>query len=166
MATQTWTEMYFKKCSDAGVHCFWGNVSLWLYSTVGAWQPSLYGLIWLTLNHVLKVFAFFMEISIYYGCLCCRACRVVVRLLNSWFIQRFHYYYFIRTQSTSNTISTFHKNQQIITSNGEKEKMIELNELKSATIICLKATTHPQADQHVQYTECLKSYIIKLLASA
>ena len=50
--------------------------------------------------------------------------------------------------------------------------MIELlNEIKSATIntqkkICLKATTHPQADQHVQYTECLKSYIIKLLASA
>ena len=48
--------------------------------------------------------------------------------------------------------------------------MIELlNEIKSATIntqkkICLKA--HSQADQHVQYTECLKSYIIKLLASA
>ena len=40
-------------------------------------------------------------------------------------------YYFIRAPSTSNTISTFHKNQQIITSNGEKEKMIELNELKS-----------------------------------
>ena len=44
--------------------------------------------------------------------------------------------------------------------------MIELNELRSATIICLKATTHPQADQHVQYTECLESNIIKLLASA
>ena len=44
--------------------------------------------------------------------------------------------------------------------------MIELNELKSATMICLKATTHPQADQHVQNTECLKSNIIKLLASA
>ena len=50
--------------------------------------------------------------------------------------------------------------------------MIELlNEIKSATIntqkkICLKVTTHSQTDQHVQYTECLKSYIIKLLASA
>ena len=44
--------------------------------------------------------------------------------------------------------------------------MIELNELKSATIICLKATTHPQAEQHVQYTECLKSNIIKLIANA
>ena len=49
--------------------------------------------------------------------------------------------------------------------------MIELNELKSAAIntqkkICLKATTHSQADQHVQYTECLKSNIIKVLASA
>ena len=32
------------------------------------------------------------------------------------------YYYFIRTQSTSNKISIFHKNQQIITSNGEEEK--------------------------------------------
>ena len=32
--------------------------------------------------------------------------------------------------------------------------------------ICMKATTHPQADQHVQYTECRKSNIIKLLASA
>ena len=50
----------------------------------------------------------------------------------------YYYYYFIRTQSTLNTISTFHKNQQIVTSNGEKEKMIESNELKSATIFCLK----------------------------
>ena len=52
-----------------------------------------------------------------------------------------------------------------------RKQIIEVNEMKSATIntqkkICLKATTHPQADQHVQYTECLKSYIIKLLASA
>ena len=40
-----------------------------------------------------------------------------------------------QTQSTSNTISKFHKNQQITNaSNGEKEKMIELNEIKSATI--------------------------------
>ena len=49
----------------------------------------------------------------------------LVRLISSYY-----YYYVIRTQSTSNTISTLHKNQQITTSNGEKEKMIELNELK------------------------------------
>ena len=66
----------------------------------------------------------------------------------------------------------FTKNQQIITSNGEEETFfLELNEIKSANIytqqkICLKATTHSQADQHVQYTECLESYINKLLASA
>ena len=38
-----------------------------------------------------------------------------------------------------------------------------LNEIKSATIntqknICLKATRQSQADQHVQYTECLVLY--------
>ena len=49
--------------------------------------------------------------------------------------------------------------------------MIEFIEIKSATIntqnkIRLKATTNPQTDQHVQYTECLKSNVIKLLANA
>ena len=49
--------------------------------------------------------------------------------------------------------------------------MIELNAIKSATIntqkkMCSKATTHPQADQHVRYTEWVKSNIIKLFASA
>ena len=61
------------------------------------------------------------------------------------------------------------KNQQQITSNEEEERNYWIKRNKSASKntqqkICLKATTHSQADQH-EYTECLKSIHI-LLASA
>ena len=56
-----------------------------------------------------------------------------------------------------------------ITSNEEEERNYWIKRNKSASKntqqkICLKATTHTQADQH-EYTECLKSIHI-LLASA
>ena len=110
----------------------------------------------------LRIWSKVLKCDMYYQLMHCRTvhncihtCYIYILLLLIYSYSEYIKYNFNISQKSANN------NKQ-----RREGKMIEPNELNSATIICLKATTHKQADQHVQFTECLKSNIIKLLASA